>query len=175
MASRAAMLGCQAAIVLMMALLGVARIEGAHYSVFIIFLPVFLIMGCFTCSLGCAVCCLRDPAMMNEMGEGMPLNPGAQANTTAGATSSVGNRTTTTGTARVEPGNSNSNENSGWSSPKSSTSSTATPPNSYLATYEPPFSTATRPPGLASPPPIVVVPSQPPANETSAGETGDID
>ena len=93
MASRASMMGCQAAVVMMMALLGVARIEGAHYSVFLVFLPVFVIVGCFTCSLGCAVCCLREPeegmGMMGGDGEHRPLNPGAQASSTAGATSTT--------------------------------------------------------------------------------------
>lgn len=86
MASRASMLACQAAIVLVMALLGVARIEGAHFSVFLVFLPVFVIVGCFTCSLGCAVCCVRDADGIMD-GENRPLNPGAGGQGTASATS----------------------------------------------------------------------------------------
>ena len=45
MSSRAAMLCCNATILLVIALLAVARIQGAGYSVFIIFIPLFIIVS----------------------------------------------------------------------------------------------------------------------------------
>ncbi len=142
MASRASMLGCQASILLMMALLGVARIEGAHYSVFIIFLPVFILVGCFTCSLGCAVCCLRDPEMMmeGEMGEHRPLNPGAQASSTAGATST----TVAVAVAVAEASSTGTGAGAGGGNNNTNSPSTKTGPSSPArVVYQPPAPTTT--------------------------------
>lgn len=190
MASRASMLGCQACVMLAMALLAVGRIEvgahghttiiihvrlslpplmvhkpnipstylhhrqGAHYSVFLVFLPVFAVVGCFTCSLGCAVCCVRGDPNDVMGGEGTPLNPAAQAGNTSGAI-----QTTTTAAVAA----------AGGSGPGADQAAAAPTP---ATVYQPPPSSVP----VASPPPVVVVSEQSSEKRTGgAGASDEID
>ncbi|KAG5185997.1 hypothetical protein JKP88DRAFT_353980 [Tribonema minus] len=79
-------------VLLVMVLLAVAKMAGADFSTFIIFIPVFAAAGCLVCTMSCLICCMRARAstaalagscdgdlsdMDMEAGEGAPGAGGA--------------------------------------------------------------------------------------------------
>lgn len=73
---------CCGGVYVAMILLTVAKIAGADFSTYIIFIPVFAVAGCLVCCMVCMICCCRgdmdslnphQPPEEEEAGEPVPI------------------------------------------------------------------------------------------------------